>query len=186
MITSGGRFLKNFGLGLVYIFLLPLLLVVLALFGVYALGVLIVEFFTSTIRFFQGKDPFPILWEDLKVQEIKKAQMDAQTPTAVAPTPSSPAGPSTVYVQQNYYQNQPGSTSGNASSNNAPLPNPANQPIDASAFFKDQAAPTLDVSTPASRPLPNPSAPQLPPSSGTPSPISYIDISTDDEKEGKS
>jgi phenylalanyl-tRNA synthetase beta subunit len=103
-----GKFLKNFGLGLVYIVLLPILLAILVLFAVYGLGVCIYLFFASMIRFFQGKEMFPMLPEDVKVAEIKKAQMDAQmgTPAPMAPQAASPAGPSTVYVQQNYYQGQ--------------------------------------------------------------------------------
>jgi len=90
-----GKFLKNFGLGLVYIVLLPILLAILVLFAVYGLGVCIYLFFASMIRFFQGKEMFPMLPEDVKVAEIKKAQMDAQmgTPAPMAPQAASPPGP---------------------------------------------------------------------------------------------
>jgi hypothetical protein len=176
-----GKFLKNFGLGLVYIILSPLLLAVIAVFGVYCLFVCLIEFFASAIRFFRGMDPFPQFEEDRAVEEIKAAQVQRQLNSMQPqqPTPQQPAGPSTVYVQQNYYQN--------GHHGQTPPPNPA--PIDSTGFYGSPTNPTLqnNASVPAlddssSQPLPlqNPNNPQL---SEIPvqKPTAYIDISHDDD-----
>jgi hypothetical protein len=186
-----GKFLKNFGLGLVYIVLLPLLLVVLVLFGLYGLGVCIVQFFASTIRFFQGKEAFPPFWEDAKVAEIKQAQIAAQlsNPAPQQPTSSSPAGPSTIYVQQNYYNGQ------HNANGTTPTPTSAPSPIEANGYFRDprNEAPTLDVSTPkspalnqpATPALNQPATPQITANSPSNDPLGgYIDITSDDPKGG--
>jgi len=180
-----GKFLKNFGLGLVYIVLLPILLAILVLFAVYGLGVCIYLFFASMIRFFQGKEMFPMLPEDVKVAEIKKAQMDAQmgTPAPMAPQAASPAGPSTVYVQQNYYQGQKENGAAQPSAPQAALPH--NEPIDTTGYFKSAPQPPVfDVTTPSAPQLSNEIKPQAIPQNTTPEPTAYIDISHDDEAKG--
>lgn len=182
-----GKFFKNFGLGLVYIILLPLLLAVLAVLAVYGICLCIVQFFQAAILFFKGEQGFPPLWEDVKVAEIKKAQMDAMTAQAkeapAAPAPAQPAGPSTVYVQQNYYQGQ----------NKDPNKEQGKQPIDATGFFhgnsslNQPSAPTLDV-TKNAQALPNPTPGQISQQANPElqrQPVGYIDISQDDGKEGK-
>ena len=85
-----GKFLKNFGMGLVYVFLLPILLLVLAL----------------------GYPGFEELEEDKRVREILEARREANRPKKPeeesqekpAPAPQ----PQNVYVQQNFYQMPPG------------------------------------------------------------------------------
>jgi hypothetical protein len=178
-----GKFLKNFGFGLVYIVFLPLLLAILALFGIYGIGVCVVEFFAGTIRFFQGKEPFPPLWEDAKVAEIKQAQMAAQLGTfaPTAPAPANPAGPSTVYVQQNYYNGQ------HPANGSTPAPSPAPMPIEGDAYFHDQRSqpPVIDVASQANPTLNQPSTPQIPANPASSSSLAgYIDISSDDPKGG--
>ena len=178
-----GKFLLFFGLGLVYIILLPLLLAILVLFGLYAIGVCIVEFFASTIRFFQGKEPFPPLWEDAKVAEIKQAQLAAQmgTPAPVSPAPANPAGPSTVYVQQNYYNGQ------HPANGSTPAPAPAPTPIEGDAYFHNQRPqpPVIDVTSQANPALNQPATPQIAANPNSNNPLAgYIDISSDDPKGG--
>lgn len=127
------KFLKNFAFGLLYFLLLPLELAAIVVFGIYALAIDIVIFFKGTLRFFKGKpffEPFP---EDEKVLEIRKAQVDLMAhPNGVpaAPAPAAPAGPSTVYVQQNYY-------TGTKPADGQPTPTqlPPNAPIDANGYF---------------------------------------------------
>jgi hypothetical protein len=182
-----GKFLKNFGLGLVYIALSPILLAILALAAVYGLGVCIYEFFAGAIRFFQGKEAFPPLWEDVRVAEIKKAQMDAQLQNPAPAPQAQPAGPSTVYVQQNYYQNH----NGTAPQAN-PAPAPTNQPIDTTGYFSNPnpSTPTLDVSsTPAPAINSNPTPESLTQAQQiaqqpTTNPAGYIDISHDGDPKG--
>jgi hypothetical protein len=113
--------------------------------------------------------------------------MDAQLNVApTAPQANQPAGPSTVYVQQNYYQNHPG-TAPQAN----PAPAPTSQPIDTTGYFHDSApsTPTLDVTstpTPAmSRPTPESlTQAQEIPQKPTADPAGYIDISREDEDKG--
>ena len=175
------KFLKGFGLGLVYIVLLPLLLVVLLAFAVYLFFVFLIQFFIGSVRFFQGKDAFPPLWEDEKVAEIKKAQVDAQTAqTQPAPVPqAAPAGPSTVYVQQNYYTGngqKPGSEPATP-----PQANPT--PIDTTGYFRSNSeTPSIDATSTPSSLSRNPAQPSQIPQQSEPvaQPAGLIDLSHDD------
>ncbi len=125
--------LKNFGLGLVYFFLLPIFLVIAAIAGVYALGIIIFNVFKGLIRFFKGDKFFAPLPEDIKVKEIK----DKQAELAVQQSqPQQPAQPDNrVYIQQNYYQNpqpqqvnpQPQPQQPNIPPYQQPYPNSINQ-----------------------------------------------------------
>ena len=107
------KFLREFGLGLVYIILLPVLLAVLLVVGVVMVFVWIVMFFKGCIRFFKGDSFFAPLPEDEQVEKIKAEELRRKTePENPAPAPAQPAGPSQVYVQNNYYQPQPGQPNG--------------------------------------------------------------------------
>jgi hypothetical protein len=152
-------FLKNFALGLLYFFLLPIELLAIVVYGCYGLVIALVLFFKGTVRFFKGQrffEPFP---EDEKVLEIRAAQVDMLAhPNGVpAPAAAQPAGPSTVYVQQNYYTNQP-----NPNAQAAPNPNqlPNNGPIDTTGFFKPSQqipvpnAPAIDMTAAATPGIP--------------------------------
>ena len=173
-----GKFLKNFGLGLVYVIFFPVLLAMIAIMGVYGFIVCATQFFKGTIRFFKGLEPFPPFSEDLIVERVKEMQIGLQTtPQQNAPTP---AGPSTVYVQQNYYQ-----------SHHPEAPQGQN-PIDAAAFFNnpDKALPN----SPAPSITQEPSAGEAPQRLQGAAPeiaqqkraeAAVIDISVqDDKKEG--
>ena len=98
--------LKGFGLGLVYFFLLPVFLVLIAIAGVFALGVIVVTSTKGLIRFFKGGKFFSPLPEDVRVNEIKEYQASLQT----APTPAVNPNPTDnrVFIQQNYYPNPQG------------------------------------------------------------------------------
>ena len=105
------KFLKNFALGLLWAFLSPLLLAILALFAVFALGVYSIECFKCLIRFFQGKSFFPPLEEDLLVKKIQakelKELIGETTEEKKEEVPAAPQ-PQQVYVQQNFYTSTPG------------------------------------------------------------------------------
>lgn len=113
------KFLKNFGLGLVTIVLLPFFLVVLAIFAVYLFVVYGIELVRNLIRFFKGEKGLPKLPEDLKVEAIKKKNLEETTlkegTKEEIKVPQAPPGPTHVYIQQNYYQKNP------SVSQNAPL-----------------------------------------------------------------
>lgn len=99
------KFLREFGLGLVYILLLPILLAGVLVVGVVMIFVWIVMFFKGCIRFFKGDSFFAPLPEDEQVQKIKDEELRRKTePENPTPAPAQPAGPSQVYIQTNYYQ----------------------------------------------------------------------------------
>ncbi len=107
------KFLREFGLGLVYILLSPVLLAMLLVVGVVMIFVWIVTFFKGCIRFFKGDSFFAPLPEDEQVEKIKAEELRRKTESdKPEPAPAQPAGPSQVYVQNNYYQPQPGQPNG--------------------------------------------------------------------------
>lgn len=134
-----GKILKNFGLGLVYILLLPFLLAVLVLVALYGVFVSIVMFFKGMGRFFRGLSFFAPFEEDVKVDEIKKAQIENQIhPNGVPAQQTAAPAPQNVYVQNNYYQTAP------TQPTQPQQPNPT--PIDANGYFKQNPqGPTLGM-----------------------------------------
>ncbi len=159
-----GKFLKNFGMGLVYVFLLPILLLVLALAGIYLLGNWLYQGGVFLVRFFRGYPGFEELEEDKRVREILEARREANRPKKTAggiqgekPAPAPQA--QNVYVQQNFYQMPPGY-----------MPPPGYTPIG-----KPQINPQ--------NPLPMPEIPHVP-FQEQPTPIPQQDVQTASGKEG--
>ncbi len=111
------KFIKNFGLGLLYFIALPLLILGVVCYAVYGLGIYIFYLFKGTIRFFKGDTFFEELPEDAKVKEIKKKLQDQATNpehTQAAPAPVNTTSnvsnqdnsqQSTYNVTNNYYGN---------------------------------------------------------------------------------
>ncbi len=179
-----GKFLKNFGLGLVYILVLPLFLAVLVVFAIYGFFTCIVLFCHAVYRFFKGEDPFKKLDADSKVETIKNAQMNNEMRLQpAAPAQSIPAGPSNVYVQQNYYQNPRGNKE---KSQETP------KPVESNGFYKDapslgaapETTPTIDVSVKETPSIPA-SHQSTPAIANKQKPAGYIDISHDDDGKDK-
>ncbi len=135
-------FLRNFGLGLLTIIVLPFLIVLLAIFGVYGMGMWAFYFVKGTFRFFRGEEFFKPLVIDTQVEEVKNEMMVKEMgKDAAAIIQPTPAGPSSVYVQQNYYQNGNGKVPPKA-------PEPET-PIEGRGFYEDN--PSLDISSPKSK-----------------------------------
>lgn len=101
------KFIREFGLGLLYILALPVFLVAVAGTGVVALLEWIVMLFVGLIRFFKGDSFFKPLEEDEIVNRMRE-QEKAQKTGEKEEKPEEPAAPAQgpVYVQQNYYQQQ--------------------------------------------------------------------------------
>lgn len=105
-----GKFFKNFGLGIVYVILLPIIIAITLLVGAYGLLVAFFQSLFGIVRFFKGEPFFPSLHEDREVAMIAKAQHDIML-NGVPPQPKEEPTPApaqnTTYVQNNYYQNNP-------------------------------------------------------------------------------
>lgn len=99
------KFLKNFGLGLVVVLLLPLFLAGLAIFAIVLFFVYFKELFENVIRFFRGEKGLKKLPEDLQVDAIKEESLRKNMPSEEKKetTPVAPPPPTNVYIQQNYY-----------------------------------------------------------------------------------
>jgi len=101
------KFIREFGLGLLYILLLPVFLVAVAGTGIVLLIEWIVMLFVGLIRFFKGDSFFKMLKEDEIVKKMKEDEL-AEKSGEKEKQPEQPAAPAQgpVYVQQNYYQQQ--------------------------------------------------------------------------------
>ena len=120
------RFLKNFGFGIIYILLLPLLVLAIALAGLYGFFGFVVEGGKGIISFFQGKSFFKPLQEDEEAAMAKERQLAAMR-AAAEPQPQQPQA---TYVQNNYYAGGVPNAQNQAPSQSAPLNNPSPNVID--------------------------------------------------------
>lgn len=114
------KFLREFGMGIIYILALPFFLVMVALVGFVMLIDFLISLVVGIIRFFKGDSFFKVLKEDEMVKRIKEEEIKAKTgELKPEPQPEQQPAPQQgpVYVQQNYYQ-QPMPPYG------APMPNP--------------------------------------------------------------
>lgn len=68
------EFFKNFGKGILYLFVLPFIIVILIFYGLYGLGIFLVYFVKTIIRFFSGRELREELPEDIKAKEILDAR----------------------------------------------------------------------------------------------------------------
>lgn len=93
-------FLKWFGWGILWVFLLPFVLLGVALVAVIGIPIFIAELIVMIVHFFRGEKCFPMFPEDVKAMEILQKSLDAQRGAAA---PAQPQQPSNVYVQQNFY-----------------------------------------------------------------------------------
>ena len=99
------KFLKNFGLGLLYVLLFPFILLGVVVFAIIGFVRSILEVIFIIVRFVRGEKIFPPYPEDVKAQEILAKNYGLKEEKEEAP-----AQPATqnVYVQQNYYPNPNG------------------------------------------------------------------------------
>lgn len=146
-----GKFFRNFGLGIVYVILLPFLLVIFVFMGIYGLFSNLLIGIRGIGRFFKGESFFATLPEDKLIAIAEKAQRDAM----LNPTPKeapAPEAPQHVYVQNNYYQSP-------APNPTAPAPSiPQNQPIEGTANYINPGAPLIDNTKPNALPNEKPEA----------------------------
>lgn len=91
------EFFKGFGKGILYIFVLPFLLVVLALYSIYGLCAFVVLFVRSIFLFFSGRSLQDDLPEDIKAREIIEGPKVATETLNATPAPEKEPEPFHVY-----------------------------------------------------------------------------------------
>lgn len=121
MIKKTENFLKSFGMGLVYFFIFPLIIVFSFLYGIYGLLIFLLNSLSGIIRFFKGEEFFETLREDKEVKYLLKVQHDSllngiPNKKEEPVTPSQPT--QNVYVQNNYYSSPKENVNNLANSNN--------------------------------------------------------------------
>ncbi len=98
------KFLKEFGIGVIFAICLPLLLVLIALVAVYGVLDFIVEFVIMLINFFSGRKCFPVFEED---EEAYRRKQEALNIAREKENPQPAPQPNNIYVQQVYYNTSP-------------------------------------------------------------------------------
>ncbi len=141
--TKSSNFFKNFGMGLVYTIVFPLIVVASFVYGFIGFCTWLASGVGGIIRFFKGEEFYPTLREDKEVALVMKTQHDAMlngvppAPDPIQPGPSS----NSVYVQNNYYS-QPQKNAEPVSQTTPPEAKPY---IEGNASF---TAPTLSQDNP--------------------------------------
>ncbi len=96
------KFIKSFGLGLLYMLLSPFLLLILLAFALYGIFNFFLVLGQGLVRFFKGQPFFPPFEEDEKAERMLNRGLEEKAETA--PVAGTSAGTTNVYVQQNIYQ----------------------------------------------------------------------------------
>ena len=99
------KFIKNFGLGLVYFLALPLLLIAVVGYMVTGIGWWLFYVGKGLVRFFRGESFFAEMPEDAEVRRIKAkvAESTANSNPAPAPAPSPTYTTNTTDSSQTYH-----------------------------------------------------------------------------------
>ena len=97
--------LKKFGLGILWAFLLPFIVVGVAIVGVFGIPNFFIQFFIMIVNFFRGKKLFPVFPEDQKAYQILQRAIDKKNGEAARS--EVPPAPQQVFVQQNFYTQAP-------------------------------------------------------------------------------
>lgn len=82
-------FLKRFGLGILYVVLLPFLLIILVVFMLWGIVNFFIRFFMGVIHFFKGKNFIPPLKEDVEAKKILEQRLEAKKQASENPTPTN-------------------------------------------------------------------------------------------------
>ena len=109
------KLLKVFGRGVLVTVLLPFILLIWVLYGVYCIGLFIFMFFKSTIEFFQGKSFNADMPEDLEARRmlLEQEKTEAQAKDALSmmyqnamtQTINPPTEPEPQYNEQGFNEN---------------------------------------------------------------------------------
>ena len=146
------KILREFGLGIVWFLLVPLILLACGLIAVYGVFNFLIQFVVMVVNFFKGEKLFPLFPEEKKAMAIYQKAIDKANGES---TEEKPAAPQTVYVQQNFYSGAP------MMPGVPPMPGLPNNP-----YYNQGTMPgaTLPNYQPAPQPaaIPNPETPQIP------------------------
>lgn len=119
-----GNFLKNFGLGLLFMIFSPVLVCLVAITAVFGLIYFVFMSIKCIFRFFGGRSAFKPLEIDERVENIKH-HLDLSLATAEKEKANPTPVEKPVYIQQNYYSANP--AAGQIPGQN-PYPIPPTQP----------------------------------------------------------
>ncbi len=97
--------IKQFGLGIIYAVLFPLIVIIAAMIGFFGIINFFYQGILVLINFFKGKPIFPTYKEDKKAYDILQKAIDKQNGVEEKKENNTPT--QTIYVQQNYYQQSP-------------------------------------------------------------------------------
>lgn len=113
------KFIKNFGLGLVYFLALPILLIAVVGYLVVGIGWWLFYVGKGLVRFFRGESFFQDLPEDIEVRRIKAKMAEASanpnpapapapTPNVTTNTTNTTDSSQTYHVTNNFFGATPG------------------------------------------------------------------------------
>ncbi len=143
-------FFKNFGMGLVYTIVFPLIVVASLVYGIICVFEWIIKLFPRLIRFFKGEEFYPALREDKEVALVMKTQHERML-NGIPPSESNPPAekaPSAVYVQNNYYTQAPASPTPSAPTFSPQLNQGMPQYVDATGTYVQNQIPTQNPANP--------------------------------------
>lgn len=97
------KVLREFGLGIIWAFLAPFILVACALIAIYGVFNFFVQLVILLINFFKGEKLFPLFPEEKKAMEVYQKAIEKANGTEEKKEPA----PQQIYVQQNFYSSGP-------------------------------------------------------------------------------
>ena len=98
--------LKKFGLGIIWALLFPFVVVGIGIVGVFGVFNFLIEFVIMVINFFKGKKLFPVYREDQRAYDILQRAIARKNGETDQPLANSNP-PQQVFVQQNFYGQNP-------------------------------------------------------------------------------
>lgn len=97
------KVLREFGLGIIWAFLAPFILIACALIAIYGVFNFFIQLIILLINFFKGEKLFPLFPEEKKAMEVYQKAIEKANGTEE----KKEAAPQQIYVQQNFYSSGP-------------------------------------------------------------------------------
>ena len=147
------KILREFGLGIVWFLLVPLILLACGLIAVYGVFNFLIQFVVMVVNFFKGEKLFPRFPEEKKAMAIYQKAIDKANGES---TEEKPTAPQTVYVQQNFYSGAP------MMPGVPPVPGLPNNPYYNQGMMPGTSLPNYQPANPQPTVIPNPDMTQIP------------------------